>query len=287
MRPATGPKRSFLMVIAFASAITLVSAACGSQDTNQKSKLQQVLERGKVIVGVTAEFAPLGFTDANGNLVGFDIDIARLVAKSLFGDETKIELRRTAFEARWASVKSGEIDVGIMGTTIFPDRLLQVAFTDIYLDSGIAVVVRTNTGVDNIGDLNSSEYTIARLPQPPEDAIMAKYFPTAKSLALSSQSDVFTALEGGRADALLTGLAPANYYAAHHDSFKVLKELVSDPTRYGFFMAQGDFEWWLYLNQLVTEMRSGTLYTEYSAIYENWFGRPPPPQNWYIDKAGS
>src|SRR5262245_56406287 len=70
-----------------------------------KSKLDEVLARGKVIVGVTSEAPPFGFIDDKGELVGFDIDVARLVAKAIFNDETKIELFKQGFAARWHKVQ--------------------------------------------------------------------------------------------------------------------------------------------------------------------------------------
>src|SRR6266581_6064076 len=68
------------------------SAAAGG-----KSKLDEVLARGKIIVGVTSEAPPFGFIDDKGQLVGFDIDIAKLIAKGIFGDDTKIELFKQGF----------------------------------------------------------------------------------------------------------------------------------------------------------------------------------------------
>ena len=59
----------------------------GSAQAQEKSKLDEVLQRGKVIVGVTSEAPPFGFVDEKGELVGFDIDIARLLAKYLFGKD--------------------------------------------------------------------------------------------------------------------------------------------------------------------------------------------------------
>ena len=59
----------------------------GSVQAQEKSKLDEVLQRGKVIVGVTSEAPPFGFIDEKGALVGFDIDIAKLIAKYLFGKD--------------------------------------------------------------------------------------------------------------------------------------------------------------------------------------------------------
>jgi len=119
-----------------------------------KSKLDEVRARGKIIVGVTSEAPPVGFIDDKGELVGFDIDVAKLVAKATFGDESKIELLKQGFAARWPNVQNGTVDFGIMVTTVYADRAQQVAFTRPYIDSGIVVLVKKDSPIRTIADLN-------------------------------------------------------------------------------------------------------------------------------------
>src|SRR4051794_36755507 len=59
-------------------------------------KLQEVLSRGTLLVGTGSTNPPWHFEDESGNLVGFDIEMARIVAKGLFGDPTKVEFTREA-----------------------------------------------------------------------------------------------------------------------------------------------------------------------------------------------
>ena len=134
-----------------------------------KSKLDEVRARGKVIVGVTSEAPPFGFIDDKGELVGFDIDVAKLIAKGIFGDETKIELFKQGFATRWPNAQNGTIDFGIMVTTVYADRALQVAFTRPYIDSGIVVVVKKDSPVKSIADLNKAENTVAHLTAPVQE----------------------------------------------------------------------------------------------------------------------
>src|SRR6476619_846500 len=86
------------------------SAAAQSADPAAKSKLDEVRARGKVIVGVTSEAPPFGFVDEKCELVGFDIDVAKMIAKGIFGDDTKIELMKQGFAARWPNTQNGTID---------------------------------------------------------------------------------------------------------------------------------------------------------------------------------
>src|SRR3546814_20646555 len=89
-------------------AVCTAWVATGSYAVAQeKSQLDTVLERGKVIVGVSSESPPFGFVNEKGELVGFDIDIAKLVARSLFGGKENKELVKKPLSTRREHVKNG------------------------------------------------------------------------------------------------------------------------------------------------------------------------------------
>src|SRR5579872_3276540 len=121
-----------LVGVIIASAVifkdTFRSRPVEAQTTAGQSLLDEVLQRGQVRVATTTGSPPFAFIDAKGNLVGFDIDVARLLAKSLFNDPNKVNFVRTSFDGRWTTVNSGQADFGIMITTIQPARALHVAF---------------------------------------------------------------------------------------------------------------------------------------------------------------
>ena len=166
---------------------TLAAAAllfAGAVNAQEKSRLDEVMARGKVIVGVTSEAPPFGFIDEKGELVGFDIDIAKLIAKYLFKDESpnRIEFMKQGFAARWPNVESGAVDFGIQVTTILPDRLLRVGFTRPYIDSGIVLVVNKNSSFKLLKDLDNAKYTTAVLTNPQQAERAKLHFPKAKHL---------------------------------------------------------------------------------------------------------
>ncbi len=254
---------------------TVWAVTGGSAVAQEKSQLDTVLERGKLVVGVSSESPPFGFIDEKGDLVGFDIDIAKLVARSLFGGKENIEFVKQPFSARWANVKSGKVDFGVQLTTIYPDRLLNVSFTRAYMDSGIVIVTRDDVPVDKPTDLNDPKYTVAHLTAPVEKEIGERLFPKAKPVTFDSVAAEFSAVVSRRADAATVDYPIAMYYSRNHKGIKVLKDWGTDPNHLAIFMRQGDFKWWYYLDTLVGEMRSGSLYTPYSQIYKKWFGTIP------------
>lgn len=243
-----------------------------------QSTFDKVLQRGKVIVGINATVPPMAYVQ-NGQLVGIDIDIAKLIGKSLFGKPGHVEFKTLAWPARWAAVSEGDVDFGIMSTTIWPDRLARVNFTMGYIKAGLGVLTSKRSGVTSQSQLNNSKYTIAHLNTPSEFDIMKKSFPNTQALVLSSEADMFTALQTGRADALLVDTPTVAWRAKNDKGFLNLGP-VGPPAQDAIFLRQGDFQWWYYLNAMVAEMRCGSLYPEYSAIYKKYLGvDPPPPQN--------
>src|SRR5690349_17825182 len=249
--------------------------AAAQQPSSGRSKLDEVRARGKLIVGVTSEAPPFGFIDDKGELVGFDIDVAKLVAKATFGDESKIELFKQGFAARWPNVQNGTIDFGIMVTTVYADRAQQVAFARPYIDSGIVVVVKKDSPVRTIADLNKPEYTVAHLTAPVQEERGKRLYPNAKFLTFDAISSQFNAVKLGRATAAQLDAPVALYYVKDNPDIRILDEWLTDVTGNGVFLRHDDFKWWLFLDTMVAEMMGGSRFSDYKAVYKKWFGVEP------------
>ena len=249
----------------------------------EKSRLDVVLERGKLIVVTLTTVPPFAFNDDKGQLVGFDIDIARLIAQALFKDPSKVEFVSVTAEGRWPAIESGRADMGVGGTTTYPDRALRVAFTRPFIDSGISVLVSKKSGIKSLADLNQDKFTVANLNNPQMGDRAKRFFPKTKVLTFDTPSAQFLAVRSGRANALQIDTPSAEYWAAQHkDEMEVLPGLLGASQNNGIFLKPGDFKWWLWLDTAVTEMRTGSWYPQYTEIYQKWFGRNPPAQKFYL-----
>lgn len=251
----------------------------------EESKLDEVMKRGYVIAAVTDSSPPYGFLDDKKNLVGFDIDIAKLIAKGLFDDEKKIKLEPISYDARWAYIQTGKADFGIMTTTIYPNRIMRVDFTRPYDYYSMTILVRKDAGINNLDDLNNPKYTIANLNNPQQMDRVKKYIPQVKILTVESASQQYLAVSTGRAHALQHNSMLCGYYAKQNPNLKVLNEDLGDWEAHGVFLRKGDFKWWNTLDQLVGEIISGAYYNDYKAIMQKWFGIEPPQQYWWIGKG--
>jgi polar amino acid transport system substrate-binding protein len=250
----------------------------------QESLLDVVLKRDKLIVATYSTSPPLAFVDDAGTLVGFEIDMAREIAKDLLGDPSKVEFVVVQSDGRFPAALSGKIDFGLCSTTITPDRAVRIAFTRPYLDTGGSVIARKDAGIKTVQELNDPKYTYAILNVPPAIARAKQVMPEAKLLLLDSPSALFLAVKTGRAQAFAIDKPIADYYEAENQDL-VRLDTRGTPFAYvsqdSIFMKPGDFKWWLFLDTWVGELRSGIRYEKYVEWYRKWLKKDPPPQRFY------
>ena len=258
-----------------------VSGIAAAQAPGATSRLDEIVKRDKLIVATFSTAPPFCYTDEAGKLVGFDIDIAKFIAKSLLGDDKKIEFVTVTSEGRWPAVNSGRADIGIATTTVYPDRALRVAFTRPYIDSGISILVRDDTNVTNLAGLNNAKFTLANLSNPQMADRAKRFLPNVKLLTFDTPAALFTAVKSGQAQAMQMDTPVVNWYAANNKDMKVLPENLAVVQGNAIFMKPGDFTLWLWMDTVVQEMTAGSRYTEYTEIYKKWFGTNPPPQRFY------
>src|ERR1700752_2254253 len=239
----------------------------------QESLLDVVLKRDKIIVGTYSTSPPLAYVDDSGELVGFEIDMAREIAKDLLGDPKKVEFVVLQSDGRFPAALSGKIDFGLCSTTITGDRAVRIAFTRPYLDTGGSIIARRDAGIKTVQELNNSKFTYAILNVPPAIARAKQVLPNVTQLLLDSPSALFLAVKTGRATAFAIDKPIADYYEAENQDL-VRLDTAGTPFAYvqqdAIFLKPGDFKWWLFLDTWVGELRYGYRYEFYTAWYRKW-----------------
>lgn len=275
-----GRHRSFTCraALAVACAFMLLSSPAGAEE----SRLDAILKRDKLVVAVTSTARPNGFIDDDGKLTGFEIEFARLMAKSILGSPDKIEFVTTTSDGRFPAVLSGRADFGISTTTIYPDRTVRLAFTRPYIDSTTFVVVKKGSPVKALGDLDKPEVTFGSTNSAAMVDRVKRYAPQSKPQYFDTDSAAFQALKTGRVVAVQSDSAMADFQVLQSSG-----DLVKLPGQLGnlngnaLFMKPGDFTLWLCLDTIVGEYTNGSRYDEYQALYQKWFGKDAPPARSY------
>ncbi len=112
----------------------------GGASVAQATELREIVRRKRLIVGVKDNLRPLGYRDSSGQLVGFEIDLARRLAQDLLGPGASVELRPLSNGDRLPALLRGEVDVVIAQVTVTGDRRRLVQFSPPYYTSGLQVI---------------------------------------------------------------------------------------------------------------------------------------------------
>ena len=128
-------KKLFAILMAFVMIFSLcVLTGCGDKS-----------DVDKLVVGLDDTFAPMGFRDSDGNLVGFDIDLANAVAEEL---GCEIEFKPIDWDAKEMELEAKTIDCVWNGMSITPDRKENMALTDKYLNNQIILMALASSDID-------------------------------------------------------------------------------------------------------------------------------------------
>jgi len=142
-------KRLSLLVLTFAIAFGTVFAADES--------LNKVTTKGVFVLGLDDAFPPMGFRDANNEIVGYDIDLAKEVAKRM---GVKLQPQPIDWNAKEQELNTGKIDCIWNGFTITDERSKALTFTKPYLKNAQVVVVRKGSGFTKLEDLKGKSIGI-------------------------------------------------------------------------------------------------------------------------------
>jgi polar amino acid transport system substrate-binding protein len=219
--------------------------------------LQDVLNTGTLRVGVTL-FAPWAARGADGELMGFEIDVAQQLAADM---GVKAQLLAYEVERLVPALEAGEIDVIAAGLTITPDRALHVNFSEPYAESGIALATHLERTADvtDIGALDSEQYTIAAVEGSVGVELARRLWPRARVRVFESVETASGALLAGDVHAFIEDEPVPTFLALENPG--VIDVPTTRPllaSRAGFAVAKGDPDFLAYLNAWITAHEADT-----------------------------
>ncbi|WBT08459.1 glutamate ABC transporter substrate-binding protein [Corynebacterium sp. SCR221107] len=243
-----------------------------------EERVPEIVARGRLIVGIDQSQYLLSFREpSTGAIKGFEVDIARQIARDIFGDPNKVEFRFVDSSNWLKSIEDEKIDLAIRGISITRDRQDQVFFSASYLTGQTRMLVEKNTGIDSIDDLaggtacvtsgsTGQQRTRARAPE--TDLLVA-----------NSAADCLVALQQGQVQAIISDDTILSGMVAQ-DPFT---EIVGDPLgteSYGIAIAKPgtrhDTDG--LIRQVNSTLERLTSDRTWAGLYLNWFGPYLPLQ---------
>lgn len=242
------------------SCLTLTLVACGSSEKKTDN------DDKTLVVGFDQNFPPFGFQDDNGEYTGFDIELAKEAAKRM---DMEIVLQPIDWDAKDMELESGTIDCIWNGFTI-NGREDQYTWTDAYMDNSQVVVVRADSGIETLADLEGKIVEVQK-ESSAQSAIddnedLKSTF--GDYLQVADYNTAMMDLESGAVDAIAMDIFVAKDQIANKDGqMKILEETISTE-QYGVGFLKGNTELRDQVQDVLKEMvKDGT----FKEISEKWF----------------
>lgn len=214
-------------------------------------------------------FVPFEMMDQEtGEMIGFDMEIIAEVAKRA-GFE--YDLQTMDFNGIIPALQTGNVDIAIAGITITEEREQIVDFSDPYYDSGLRILVREGSDVEELSDLEGMKIG-TKIGSTSYDYLMANLDADDGVTPYPGSSDMYMALMSQAIDAVFYDAPNVGYFARTKGEGKVMTVgPLYEGQQYGIALVDGS-EWVDEVNAALASMKEdGT----YKSIYEKWFGPMP------------
>ncbi|HEY5680172.1 MAG TPA: transporter substrate-binding domain-containing protein [Pseudomonadales bacterium] len=165
---------------------------------DQSPVLAQIAKWGKIRVGMSGSQPPYNFVSREGKLIGMDVDIAELLAKSL---DVQLEMVQMNFNELLPALESGKVDLVISGMTATLQRNMRAAFVGPYHITGKSILTRSET-IAALGsnDLNREDLRIAALKGSTSEDFVRRVAPNAKLVATDTYDEAIDQLMANKAE---------------------------------------------------------------------------------------
>lgn len=205
--------------------LLLTVFVCGCGKSKPKNDLENITQRGKIIVGVRDDTKPFGYRDINGTLQGYDIDMAKAIARDIFGDEAAVEFVPVNASNRISKLNSHKVDILIATMSITNQRQLVVDFSVPYHVAGQAMLVKTGSDITALKQLNNRKVII--IYGSTGEMSIRRNVPDAVITGYRNYRDGFYALKNGEADAMIADDTILLNLALGDDTVKILPKRYS------------------------------------------------------------
>lgn len=240
----------------------------------------RIIKRGYLVVGVSADTYLFGARDPfSGGVTGFDIDMARAVARSIFGDPNKVQLRVITAADRLPLLESRQVDMVARNMSMTCDRWQKIAFSAEYYRSGQKVLV--SKALPGAKDLSLADLKGRRVCAPAGTTSLTKLEQVKGPVVVTAPTHTacLVLLQQGKADAITGDDTVLAGLAAQDPNTVVTSAKAITVEPYGLGLNKADVYLARYVNRVIADLEASG---EWKRIYDRWLAgqlgpAPAPP----------
>ncbi|MEO0648455.1 MAG: transporter substrate-binding domain-containing protein [Cyanobacteria bacterium J06650_10] len=235
------------------------------------SSLDRIIESGTIKVAVPQDFAPFGSVDASGNLEGYDIDVANLIAEDL---GVELELVPVTSDNRIPFLQTNKADLVISSMGANPERAKSIFFSIPYAPffSGIY----GSSDISDVGDFDSlSGYKVGVTQGTLEDLELSDVAGDDVEIErFADNSLTASSLISGQVDMIATGNVVASELAKNNPDKNIEGKFIIKESPAHIGLRRGEVDLLQWVNTFVYHKRLGGELDDFS---QKWLGEPLPP----------
>ncbi|HDR8185713.1 TPA: transporter substrate-binding domain-containing protein [Bacillus thuringiensis] len=265
--------------------LSILVVACGSneKETEKTSakpsgKIEQIKERGELVVAVFTDKPPFGYVDKDGKNVGFEIDMAKRFAKDLLGDESKVKFVPVEAASRIPYLQSDKVDFVLANMTATDERKKVVDFTNPHLKVAVQVLVKDGSPIQSVKDLEGKKVIVTKGTT--ADIYLTKNMKNVELIKFDKNTEALQALKDGRADAYAQDNLVLLSWANKNPGFHLLKDKLGGDDLIAIAVKKGNKEVHDWVNKELEKLgKENFLHTLYDKHLKEEFGPQISPES--------
>jgi polar amino acid transport system substrate-binding protein len=189
-------RKTVVLVLFSALLLTVVNSAMAGKS------MDSILKKGELVVGITGTQPPLNVTNKDGKMIGYDADIARLIAMNM---GVKVKFSTMPFAELLPALKAGKVDMILSSMTMTLERNREVAFVGPYYVSGKGILTKAQNidAMQRAEGLNNPDFKVAALKNSTSLSFVEQVAPKAQTVPTKSYDEAIDMLLKDKVNAVV------------------------------------------------------------------------------------
>lgn len=248
--------------------IMLAALAFAASSAAQAQTTDEIVKRGKILIGVCTEAVPVCFLNEKQESVGFEIDLAKMLGERM---GVEVEFVQVPGASRIQYLLAGKVDILIAFLGVTPERALQVDYSQPYFVSDSNVLAAADVKIASYDDLKSLRVAVVRGTT--SDRFLTKKLGEGAVLRFDDTPSMYQALISGQIDVVTDTLNNAAQMMKSNADIKLEKKFAMFSQINGIAIRRDNQNLLNWLNSFVGFAKASG---ELGVMYEKWFERPMP-----------
>lgn len=213
-------KKIVIGLLTVVLAATMLAGCSSKKEESKKDEsLSKIQEKKELVLGLDASFPPMGFTDKDQNIIGFDIDLAKEVAKRM---DVKLKLQPINWDSKEQELDTGNIDCIWNGLTYSEERAEKMLCSTPYMENHQVLVLPVNSKIKSLADVKKQSVGVQKGSTAADAVDKTDELKDADIVLMSDNVQILNDLGNGLQAAVMDEVVAKYYTAKDEGKYKVL-----------------------------------------------------------------